>query len=166
MRGLFSHFAYSSEVSKYLTLFDLTARSHHSSPDVDSFSAAASCIKYIFYVKLPSQPLFSTGEFKSGLCMCVCEWFCCISIWTEGAYETLTRCKVSVSDTHTLISVLQTNLNCNYSRGSVLETLEGRAGLWSNASARHVPYSCGNRLLAWAAPDKGRRRPLLTETWN
>lgn len=79
VRGIFFLFAYSSEVSKYLTLFDLTARSHHSSPDVDS-SLLLPLALNIFRCKLPPQPLFSTGEFKSGLCMCVSEWFCCISI--------------------------------------------------------------------------------------
>ena len=83
VRGIFFLFAYSSEVTKYLTLFDLTARSHHSSPDVDSSPLSPLLLPLalnIFLCELPSQPLFSTGEFKSGLCMCVSEWFCRISI--------------------------------------------------------------------------------------
>lgn len=54
---------------------------------------------------------------------------CPISIRTEGAPET--HRKVLVSDTHkhthSLVFLPSNLANCNYARGSVLETLEGRA---------------------------------------
>ena len=49
------------ELENIWPLFDLTARSHHSSTDVDTLHLALS--SSIFLCRLPSHQLFSTGEF-------------------------------------------------------------------------------------------------------
>lgn len=89
----------------------------------------------------------------------------------RSLWNTDTQKGISVWHTHKhsrWLVCLPTNLvNCNYSRGSVLETLESRAVLWSSASARDVPYSSENQLTGYCFPQvRGRYRHLLSKAWN
>ena len=85
---------------------------------------------------------------------------------------------VSVSDSHThahkhvqsLVNLPANLGSCNYSRGSVPETLEGRAALWFDTWAWDVLCSSENQLAGnrhhTAQQTRDRQRPLLIDTQN
>lgn len=101
----------------------------------------------IFLCRLPSLIIISYSALESLSERGKSNWLCCLfylhrrSLWNRHADRYLWN-------TQSLVRLTTNNpADCNYSRGSVPESLEGRAAPWSTPSSGDVVlYLCGDKL--------------------